>query len=146
MTIHAFGRALAGQPPVASVLPKSLLGLCWWLASQTNRTYPPRTGANAFFGKGRHYAARSTQPFFLERTVTAAWPRRVVAPINALRCAAELESDALHGLARSVCSGWCVPCAHTATVQRAGASRLPGHPARRAYTLWSLSSISIAAS
>lgn len=31
MTIHAFGRAL-GQPPVASVLPKSLLGLCWWLS------------------------------------------------------------------------------------------------------------------
>jgi hypothetical protein len=31
------------------------------LASQTNRTYPPRTGANAFFGKGRHHASRSTQ-------------------------------------------------------------------------------------
>lgn len=31
------------------------------LASQTNRTYPPRPGANAFFGKGRHHASRSTQ-------------------------------------------------------------------------------------
>jgi hypothetical protein len=101
VTIHAFGRAL-GQPP-GSVLPKSLLGLCWWLASQTNRTSTHHALEPKRF-LWKRQAARITQhaaPFFLERTLTAAWPRRVVAPINALRCAAELESDALHGLAGS---------------------------------------------
>jgi hypothetical protein len=73
VTIHAFGRAL-GQPPVASVLPKSLLGLCWWLSlrKQIVRTHHALEPTLSLEKAGiTHHAARSTHPFFLERTVTA---------------------------------------------------------------------------